>query len=709
MAEEKPITPPIRKPVQTFDTPNPADGYFSEMVSRTDPAYAANAPLKRGTSYATITGAKQTVIDQFPQGLYFVSETRVGTSDQLVVWLWSTIKTAQDAYNPEVSYSGEATAYPVYARVYTVLRETYDAAPTVAYGSALTSLIGVKVTSAGAGYASGDVVLAGATAIGEVVADENGGVLSVIVTKDTSGYDSAALPVMTITSSNTIDATLVAIVQPKTAVLVEQKKQEFPEDHPLRNEFVRVIRIYETLPGPYLPFTRYDENLGPIQGRRRAVVNSGQAASVTATVKTTYEARNGSSYVSWEIQETNSNGTGSAGNPAYPILVKDIYDDERGAVQETSQIVVATGSEVGSLATSGTTITRITYLPYADNPALLRKVIETWTKTGPLLHGQTYDEDLSLVVPYTDQLVATGTTLGNDSTTVVPINKEQDKSHAIDLTALDAILDTFVLAFPSTADFNFPPVLTGVTGLIEEHYGDGDYSEDGDAFWLATGSAGASASLSIQGSGQASASVIPKVSPTIREPWDKDRPVMEYMFLLPMPVSAADVLSKLNSLAGGGISAQPKFSPVTDTFFAVGRQTSLTCKASSNWQDGGRGDDSAEEHSESAGTGTSRELGLSMDVLRTPACIHGAISVAGDTTKSRDISCQATATALISADTGVISETVTGHITPTSLSATANTNAIPGSGKFLVRVDGSPWKYRRARFRCVVGDYADVG
>lgn len=115
----------------------------------------------------------------------------------------------------------------------------------------------------------------------------------------------------------------------------------------------RALWIYEKLPGPWLPFTRYDDQLGPIQGQRRAVVNTGQVSTLTSTIKTTYEARDGSSYVSWEIQE--AFGAGVSGFSAYPIIIgESLTVDVRGRIVGTSSTIVASGTdpEIGSLIIS---------------------------------------------------------------------------------------------------------------------------------------------------------------------------------------------------------------------------------------------------------------------------------------------------------------------------------------------------------------------
>jgi hypothetical protein len=122
---------------------------------------------------------------------------------------------------------------------------------------------------------------------------------------------------------------------------------------------------YEVLPSPWLPFNRYDLQLGPIQGRRRAVqagtwvdnafvADPTLVASLTATVKTTYETREGSSLVLFNTEETNSDGTGTGTNPAYPIIIEKTFEPDRGAIEKRTQVVAATGSEIGSVSVGST-------------------------------------------------------------------------------------------------------------------------------------------------------------------------------------------------------------------------------------------------------------------------------------------------------------------------------------------------------------------
>ena len=148
----------------------------------------------------------------------------------------------------------------------------------------------------------------------------------------------------------------------------------------------RVIWIYEILPAPWVPFTRYDDDLGPVQGRRRFVVNSGQEASLERDKKVSYEAREGSAIVSSEIEEIwDAGSTDPDLESPFPIKDRDFYDPSRGPVQERRQLVSTTGDEVASLENNNGVITQISYEAY--NEYLSFKVVQTYSVNGPQLVG----------------------------------------------------------------------------------------------------------------------------------------------------------------------------------------------------------------------------------------------------------------------------------------------------------------------------------
>jgi hypothetical protein len=148
----------------------------------------------------------------------------------------------------------------------------------------------------------------------------------------------------------------------------------------------RVIWVYEILPAPYVPFTRYDDDLGPVQGRRRFVANSGQEATLERDRRVTFEAREGSAIVSTEIEETwDAGSTDPDLDSPFPIKDRDFYDPSRGPVQERRQLISTTGDEVASLENNNGVITQTSYEAY--NEYLSFKVIQTYSVKGPQLIG----------------------------------------------------------------------------------------------------------------------------------------------------------------------------------------------------------------------------------------------------------------------------------------------------------------------------------
>jgi hypothetical protein len=168
----------------------------------------------------------------------------------------------------------------------------------------------------------------------------------------------------------------------------------------------RVRHVWEILPSPYVPFTRYDDDLGPVQGRRRSVKNEGQVASLNSETRTTYEAREGSAIVYTELEETWSIKTDEDGNSLFPIRDRDFYDPSRGPVQERRQLFVPTGEEEGSLENINGVITQTSYEPY--NEFLSVKVVQTYKVDGPQLIGKATDNEGQLTTITTQRKAAEG-------------------------------------------------------------------------------------------------------------------------------------------------------------------------------------------------------------------------------------------------------------------------------------------------------------
>ena len=189
----------------------------------------------------------------------------------------------------------------------------------------------------------------------------------------------------------------------------------------------RVRHVWEILPSPWVPFTRYDDDLGPVQGRRRSVKNDGQVASREADKQVTYDAREGSAIVYTELEETWSIKTDEDGNSLFPVRDRDFYDASRGPVQERRQLFVPTGDEVGSLENVNGVITQTSYEPYND--FLSVKIVQTYNVDGPQLIGKATDNDGQLVTVTTQRKGSDGYVPPNPTATrTVEVNREDAES-----------------------------------------------------------------------------------------------------------------------------------------------------------------------------------------------------------------------------------------------------------------------------------------
>ena len=256
---EKPLPFPPDTPVRDFKTPNYADAYYFEHISKDSPLYT---PLARGTPYSTITNAQQAIITQFPN-LWFLKEIASSKDKNLAIRIWATDPLAENTYNAAVTYLAESTSNPIFARIFTVRRDAYDASSPGTLGSTLTSLLAIKVTNAGTSPYKSPVVTIGGSggAAAQAVLNSGGLILEIPLTNQGSGYNPSSLPAITITDSNGgtgAGATATAIMQPVGTVLTSQQKREFPEDDPRRDEYVQVIQVFTTLPGPWLYDMAFD-------------------------------------------------------------------------------------------------------------------------------------------------------------------------------------------------------------------------------------------------------------------------------------------------------------------------------------------------------------------------------------------------------------------------------------------------------------------
>lgn len=389
--------------------------------------------------------------------------------------------------------------------------------------------------------------------------------------------------------------------------------------------------------------------------------------------------------------------------PSLPVVGHDYETGEEfgGGVLNITYTLDTTAA-IGSAVDTGLDVieSKITDL---GNGYSIKETKQKATLPWPLLQGQDYDDRLDVVLPFTQQVVAAGTSVGAARTEIKPLDVWRQQNRVIDITEVQAVLNSYSLLYPSKVNLDMPDKLVSVEGIMETSSGEGTQDETGTVAF--TG--GYSISMALRASAQSSATILPDAIAIIKQFWGNGIASSNIQFFLPSPVTPADVLTRLTTILGASVSAWPKFNPVMVTLKAVGQRQSLQTVATSQGSASASG--SGSSSTTAGGTGHSREVGLSLKTIRISPTIHAALSLIGTTTGSQSISASASAeaTGLGPFETITQSASVSGNISPTSIPATVGATDWPTMGKFLYRVDAQPYRFGFIQFHCVVVDAVD--
>lgn len=241
-----PVPPEI--PLEQFPTPQTADRLLIELHNTELGSYV---PLLPGSAHPNLKDY---------QDFVFVQQIAIDGNEKWVRRIFTKDRVAQDAYNASLSFSGEANAYPIFERTYLVRRIGYT--PPAKLGT-LTGVVSVSVTAGGTLYnVAPTVTFTGGSGTGAAATAIvfRGAVVAIFITAQGTGYTSAPTVVLTPTSGGS-GATATAVIQPVTAFLVKEKADRMEGD-PLDSLYLKVTRVYETLPGPHLvDVEKWDERI----------------------------------------------------------------------------------------------------------------------------------------------------------------------------------------------------------------------------------------------------------------------------------------------------------------------------------------------------------------------------------------------------------------------------------------------------------------
>lgn len=311
----------------------------------------------------------------------------------------------------------------------------------------------------------------------------------------------------------------------------------------------------------------------------------------------------------------------------------------------------------------------------------------------PELNGQEYDEDLDVIVPYTEQIVAPDEGIGDANTIVEPVDQWKSRK-IVKVTPVEAY-DNYHISFPSYTNLQVPPILQSVTAVWAKDGGDGSSETDFEGI-----SAGTSIHLSgsESGSAHAAATVMPDIHYTLQEVWTHHVPTTSHFFLMPMPVTKADILAKVTAAEGASVIEWPVFKPEAVTFTLKGMKVAVRADASGS---ASRTLNASTDTSDrTQGGGVSRDVQHVITSLTIPPTLHGSFSLSPTTNAQ---SCEADAHAEW---TGINFPTVDAHfqataeasgsISPTGITATTPTT-IPITGLYVIDSQVDIYKHGYAK------------
>jgi len=308
-------------------------------------------------------------------------------------------------------------------------------------------------------------------------------------------------------------------------------------------------------------------------------------------------------------------------------------------------------------------------------------------KDGEVLFGQLLDKDFRLAIPYTQQIRnfkrdGAAPEYLMEGAELTPIDANATEVKLFNYTALDAAKLAYFVKNPGYANIQFPRELVSLTSVFATSKGTGAGTGT-----PAANSTGTSWSVGVSSSNHASSSLdyVPDLLPEWKIVDGDNTETIECEFYTSGSKTLAEILTILSTKIGTSVLAWPRFKLVEHSINLKGQ--SLSVSTAANLQLSGSASPNGTSLSKNAVGDYSIETRSNVRTLDLPACIHGALSITGDYTKSDTITVSA-GTSLtgtgeivgsVTSGVSVPTQTVTALITPHSWSATSITS-VPTSG-----------------------------
>lgn len=232
--------PPPQIAVIKWDSPNKTDKGLIELWNTEVAAYV---PLDIGAPHPN---ARE--YSGFKLGI----QAPVEGNEKWVRRVFVTDNVDQDWFNYQLKYVEEAAGFPIYIRQYQELKSTYTERARL---SPLQVVYKLRITNAGSGYDPSvkelPLTFSGGGATGRALINYDGTICQLVIDSAGSGYSVA--PTFTIPAPSAgVTATGTAFIQSTGALLVKEDAMLYPEDSENYALYFNVLRIYQTLPGPWI-------------------------------------------------------------------------------------------------------------------------------------------------------------------------------------------------------------------------------------------------------------------------------------------------------------------------------------------------------------------------------------------------------------------------------------------------------------------------
>lgn len=269
-------------------------------------------------------------------------------------------------------------------------------------------------------------------------------------------------------------------------------------------------------------------------------------------------------------------------------------------------------------------------------------------------------------------------------------------------------LDNFVISYPVRVSLDLPRVLKSIDVVWNASSDVGTRSNN-----FSNTVSGTDWSLSGDNADAANSSV--GLNPEVRIEFEdySSNGLMgtAYFFFLPLPVTTASILAKVSALAGAPAQLWPVFKLKAHTLVTMGQSASVRVQTNASTHAASR-DGGIYKSGWQYGYTDDISKNLSNGVVQIPPCIHGDITLGGETTKTAAVAAYASSPIYTTysaplTPSKTATATVHGSVSPSSFEATSPAS-IPTEGIYLLDSQISPYEYNYAKVRAEVFDASSL-